>query len=100
MLRVEFYTKGNLIIMRIEGRFVGSFAQDAYNLVAAKQLPAGLVVDLTELSYIDEAGESVLSWLARIGCKFLAGNTYSSYICSTLSLPIARGDAGAIAAHD
>ena len=92
MLRVEFHDSGNPVVMRIEGRLVGTFAEDARNLVASKKLPDGLIVDLSELTYVDGIGEDVLSWLGRMGCKFVPGNTYSSYICRTLSLPIARGN--------
>ena len=33
MLRVEYHDLGNTVTMRLEGRFVGEFAQDARDLV-------------------------------------------------------------------
>jgi hypothetical protein len=92
MLRVEFHDKGNPVVMRIEGRLVGTFAEDARNLVASKKIPEGVIVDLSELTYVDSTGEDVLSWLGRMGCKFIPGNTYSSYICRTLRLPLVRAN--------
>jgi hypothetical protein len=90
MLRVEFQDKGDPVVMRIEGRLVGTFAEDARNLVASKKIPEGLIVDLSELTYVDGIGEGVLSWLGRMGCKFIPGNTYASYICRALGLSVAR----------
>jgi len=90
MLRVEFHSNGNPVVMRIEGRLVGTFAEDARSLVLAKKIPEGLIVDLSELSYVDVVGEDVLRWLARMGCQFIPGNTYSSYICKSLGLPLVR----------
>ena len=98
MLRVQFQGNGNL--MRIEGRLVGSFAEDTRSLITAKNIPAGLVVDLSELNYCDALGDEVLSWLGRLGCRFIAGNTYSSFICMTLSLPMAHSGARDTLASD
>lgn len=92
MLRIEFHHGSDAIVMRIEGRLVGTFAEDARNLVSSKPIPVGLVVDLSELSYVDVVGEDVLCWLGRLGCKFMPGNIYSSYICKTLNLPLARAN--------
>lgn len=90
MLRVEFHNNGNPTVLRIEGRLVGTFAEDARNLVSSTKIPRGVIVDLSELSFVDSVGEGLLSYLGRLGCKFIPGNTYAAYICKTLNLPLTR----------
>ena len=88
MVRVEFHDKDNITTMKIEGRFIGHFAEDARSLVARNKTPGKLMVDLTGLSWTDDVGEAALSWLGKLGCKFVAGNTYSSYVCEKLKLRV------------
>jgi len=86
MVRVEFHDQNNRTTMRIEGRFVGHYAEDVRSVVLSKKVLGRLVVDLSDLSWVDQTGEEVLGWLASIGCSFLSGNAYSSYVCERLSL--------------
>lgn len=88
MLRVDVQEKDSCVTMRVEGRFVGRFAEDVRDLVFRKNLPGPLVVDLSHVSYVDDTGEEVLMWLGRIGAKFLTDNAYSSDVCRRLSLPL------------
>src|SRR5512133_1941121 len=89
MLRVEFRDAPNRVIMRMEGRFVGEYAEETKNLVN-RNLPARIVVDLSEVTFVDGVGEQVLSWLSQIGAKFLADSSYARDICERLRLPKAR----------
>ena len=100
MVRVEFHDKDNVTTVRIEGRFAGRFAEDARNLIARKKVAGKLVVDLSELTWADSIGEDVLAWLGTIGCKFVAGNAYSSFVCENLGLPIFREPHSRLAACD
>lgn len=100
MVRVEFHDRDNVTTVRIEGRFGGRFAEDARNLIAKKKVSGRLVVDLSELTWADSIGEEVLAWLGKIGCKFIAGNAYSSFVCENLGLPIFRQAPGNLAACD
>ncbi len=86
MLRVDFHDASSTVIMRIEGRFVGAYAEDTQNLVK-RNLPLKIVVDVTEVTFVDQVGEEVLSWFARVGAKFLADSSYSRDICGRLHLP-------------
>jgi hypothetical protein len=86
MVRVQFHEKDNTTTMRIEGRFVGRYAEDVRSLLASKQISGKLIIDLSELSWADLIGEEVLCWLGSIGCKFVAGNAYSSFLCEKLRL--------------
>jgi hypothetical protein len=50
-----------------------------------------LIVDLTEVSYIDSVGEQLLKWLASVGALFVAGNVYAIAVCDRLGLsPVQR----------
>ena len=88
MLRVEFNDQNNYVTMKIEGRFVGRFAEDLRDLVSRRKLPSALIVDLSDVSFVDDTGEEVLSWFGRIGAKFVTENAYSSNVCERLALPL------------
>jgi hypothetical protein len=88
MLRVDIQENDSCVAMTIEGRFVGRFAEDVRDLMFRKKLSGPLVVDLSNVSYVDEAGEEVLIWLSRIGAKFVTDNAYSSDVCTRLTLPL------------
>jgi hypothetical protein len=90
MLRVEFRDVGNTVTMRLEGRFVGAFAKDTRDLVMRCKIPLQLVVNVSEVTFVDAVGEEVLSWLARVGGEFVAENCYPLHVCERLKLPIAR----------
>jgi hypothetical protein len=96
MLRVEFQDVGNTVTMRLEGRFVGPFAKDTRELVTRCKIPLRLVVNLSEVTFVDVVGEEVLLWLARIGGEFVAENCYSLHVCERLHLPMAPKPAGAL----
>ena len=96
MLRVEYHDVGNTATMRLEGRLVGPFAKDARDLVTRCKIPLRLVVNLSEVTFVDVVGEEVLSWLARIGGEFVAENCYPLHVCERLHLPMASKGAGAL----
>jgi hypothetical protein len=96
MLRVEVQDIGNTVTMRVEGRFVGPFAKDTRDLVTSCRIPLRLVVNLSEVTFVDVVGEEVLSWLARIGGEFVAENSYPLHVCERLHLPMAPKGAGAL----
>ena len=89
MLRVEFHDKGDFVIMRVQGGFVGRFAEEVKDLIArSSQVPTRAVVDLSDTSFVDETGEEILCWLANTGTSFIADNAYSSDVCERLKLPL------------
>jgi hypothetical protein len=88
MLRVEFEDVGDTVTMRLQGRFVGPFAKDTRDLVTRCKIPPRLVVNLSEVTFVDAAGEEILSWLARIGGRFIADNCYPLHVCERLHLPM------------
>ncbi len=90
MLRVEFQDIAKAIVIRMEGRFVGRFADDVRELVVRCRIPSKILVDLSEVTLIDPIGEGVLIWLSQIGVKFIADGDYALRICEHLNLPLLR----------
>jgi anti-anti-sigma regulatory factor len=96
MLRVEYHDIEDTVTMRLEGRFVGEFAKDARELVTRRKSRPRLVVNLSEVTFVDGVGEDVLLWLARIGGEFVAENCYPLHVCERLLLPMAPKSPGAL----
>jgi hypothetical protein len=94
MLRVDFEDVGDTVTIRLQGRFVGPFARDTRDLVTRSKIRSRLVVNLSEVTFVDAAGEEMLSWLARFGGKFIADNCYPLHVCERLRLPMMPKRAG------
>ncbi len=90
MLRVEMHDAINALVMKLEGRFTGEYAEYARSLVARCNNGMKLLVDLTEVTAVDSAGEEVLTFFGRLGAEFVADNVYARYVCERLQLPAAR----------
>ncbi len=88
MFRITFKERPNGVTMRVEGRLVADFAEQAKELIAARNLPADLLVDLSEVTFADSAGEEALSWLSGLGAKFVPDGSYSLDLCERLHLPL------------
>jgi hypothetical protein len=86
MFRAEIQWLASGPIMKLEGRLVADWAEQARCLVTRDVLPKGLIVDLTEVSYVDSAGEQLLKWLASVGAVFVAGSVYAFAVCDRLHL--------------
>jgi anti-anti-sigma regulatory factor len=87
MLRVEMQELDGALMCRLEGRFTGDEAEHVRMLVATCQTDMKLVVDLTEVMYIDAIGEDVVLLLKRLGAQFVAETSYSRDVCERLNLP-------------
>lgn len=91
MFRAEILWLANGPTLKMEGRLVGEWAEQARYLVTADVVPKGLIVDLTEVSYVDSAGERLLSWLGSVGAVFVASGVYAPAVCERLGLsPVRR----------
>ena len=88
MLRMEFYELPDCVKLRMEGRFVRDFAEHARTLIGDSKVPSKMVVDLSEVSFVDAIGEEVLLWFKEIGLTFIAESAYSRDVCERLQLPI------------
>ncbi|HVJ05603.1 MAG TPA: hypothetical protein VM578_08015 [Candidatus Saccharimonadales bacterium] len=89
MLRVEFHDAAGVTFVRMEGRLVGKFAEDTRELILRHDFPSKLVVNLSDVSFVDATGEQALSCFSRIGVRFIAENAYSRNVCERLRLPLA-----------
>lgn len=90
MLRIAFHKASGKTTIRIEGRFVGKYAEDARSLIAHSPADSQLIIELSDMTCVDEIGEETLSWLKWVGVKFAADSAYSRDVCDRLHLPLAR----------
>ena len=87
MLRVETQQLDGALICRLEGRFTGEGAEEVRRLVTRCDGELELVVDLTDVMFIDTVGEEVLLFVKRLGAQFVAETSYSRDVCERLELP-------------
>jgi len=87
MLRVQTQKLDGALICRLEGRFTGEGAEEVRRLVTRCDSKLELVVDLTEVMFIDAVGEEVLLFVKRLGAQFVAETSYSRDVCERLQLP-------------
>ncbi len=88
MLRVQTQELDGVLICRLEGRFTGKGAEEVRTLVTRCDSKLELVVDLTEVMFIDAVGEEVLLFVNRLGAQFVAETSYSRDVCERLQLPL------------
>lgn len=86
MLRVELHDS----ILKLEGRLTSADAEHIRGLIAHSHRLARIVVDLTEVTFVDSVGETVLSLLGQLGAEFVAETAYSLDVCERLDLPLAH----------
>ena len=87
MFRAEIQWLASGPTLKLEGKLVADWAEQARGVVTKDVLPKDLIVDLTEVSYVDSVGEQLLQWLASVGAVFIAGSVYAFAICDRLRLP-------------
>lgn len=92
MLRVKMLESLGALTFRLEGRLTGEGAEHLRMLVTRSDPEMRLVVDLTEVMFIDGVGEDVLSLLKRLGAEFIAETSYSLHVCERLGLALVRTD--------
>jgi hypothetical protein len=90
MFRVEMHHGANAVVMKIEGQLSGDYAEHTRTLLTRCNTEVKLVVDLTDVTFVDSVGEDVLSLFGRIGAEFSADDTYSRDLCQRLNLPLTR----------
>jgi hypothetical protein len=87
MLRVQTQELDGALICRLEGRFTGAGAEEVRTLVTRCDSKLELVVDLTDVMFIDAIGEEVLLFVKRLGAQFVTETSYSRDVCERLQLP-------------
>lgn len=91
MLRVKTQESEGALICRLEGRFTGEGAEHLRLFVTHCDSNLELVVDLTEVMFIDAVGEDVLSFIKKLGGEFIAETSYAQHVCERLQLPLVGG---------
>ena len=94
MFRAEIHSGDEGPTLKMEGRLVGEWAEQARSLVTRESVPQGLLVDLTEVTYVDPVGEQVLHWLQSVGARFIAKALYAAELCVRLRLPLLQTSPG------
>jgi len=74
--------------LKMEGRLIGDWAVQAKSLITTDSVPEMLIVDLTDVTYVDSVGEQVLKWFRSIGAAFMAKGIYAAGVCERLHLPL------------
>ncbi len=87
MLRVQTQELDGALTCRLEGRFTCKGAEEVRTLVTRCNSKLELVVDLTDVMFIDAIGEEVLLFAKRLGAQFVAETSYSRDVCERLQLP-------------
>ena len=90
MLRVKMHELLDVLTFRLEGRLTGEGAENVRMLVARCHPEMRLVVDLTEVMFIDAIGDDVLSLFKRLRAEFIAETSYALHVCERLGLPLVR----------
>ncbi len=93
MLRVEMQESVDTLTFQLEGRFTREGAEHVRTLVTRCDSERRLLVDLTEVMFIDTVGEEVLSLLKKLGAEFIAETSYALDVCERLHLPLRCTDA-------
>ncbi len=88
MLRVQTQELDGALTCRLEGRFTCKGAEEVRTLVTRCNSKLELVVDLTDVMFIDAIGEEVLLFAKRLGAQFVAETSYSRDVCERLQLPL------------
>ena len=89
MLRFEIRDSAETWRITLEGRLTGVDAEHVRTQMMRCPASVKLIVDLTEVVFIDNVGEQVLSFLGRLGAEFVAPNSYTLDVCERLNLSIA-----------
>ena len=93
MLRAEFNGKNGGSALKLEGRLVAAWAVQVKCQVSRHFVPNGLVVDLSDVTYVDSVGEQLLLWLRGLQSKFVAETCNAREMCERLQLNV-EGDVG------
>jgi hypothetical protein len=91
MFRIDVSGEDGKPTMKIAGRLGAQCAEEVKRQVLRCRDPHRLVVDFSEVTFVDDSGEAVLSWLGHIGARFIAQGLYCLDLCERLDLAILNG---------
>jgi len=94
MLRIDLL---GTVTLRMSGRMTEGCREEVEAFLGPHPALPNLFVDLTEVTYIDHAGEETLRWLGQLGASFTADNPYALHVFERLHLDVAPTSAGRLA---
>lgn len=83
MLRIDLL---DTTILRMSGRLAEGCREEVEGIVGAQEALPKMIVDLSQITYIDREGEELLCQLGRRGAKFAADSPYVQHVCERLHL--------------
>jgi ABC-type transporter Mla MlaB component len=90
MLRITIHDKPSVLTFQLEGELAGPWVQElekCWQQVLARQPKPILRVDLTGMTFIDEAGKACLTALHRQGAEFVTADCLMKAIVAELARP-------------
>ncbi len=92
MLRAQLDQNSEGLALKLEGQLVSAWAVQVKAHVSRHFVANGLLVDMSDVTYVDSTGEQLLLWLRDLHARFVAGTCYTHDICERLHLNH-KGDA-------
>ncbi len=88
MLRITVSDNPGFVTFRLEGKLVGSWVrelQDCWESTLAARPNSAVCVDLTEVTFIDAAGKTLLAAKHAEGAKLVAAGCFTRAIVADIS---------------
>jgi len=92
MLRAQLDKSCEAWTLKLEGQLVSAWAVEVKSYVSRHFVTNGLLVELSDVTYVDSTGEQLLLWLRDLHARFVAETCYARDICERLHLDL-KGDA-------
>jgi anti-anti-sigma regulatory factor len=90
MLRITVHDKTPVLTFQLEGELVGPWVrelEECWQRTLASQPEPILRVDLTGVTFIEEAGKTCLAALHRQGAEFVAADCLTNAIVAEITHP-------------
>ena len=90
MLRITISSDASSLCCRLEGRIVGPWAEElekVWESLTARRRGKSCLVDLSGVSFVDEAGQKALARCYADGAEFKASGPLTRYIVDNLTRP-------------
>jgi hypothetical protein len=88
MMKIEIGEDGGRLILKVEGRLAGPWVcelERCWRSARETQQKRALLVDLTDVSYIDQAGQYLLQLMHQDGASFAAAGLLTESIVNRIT---------------
>lgn len=86
MIRISATDEGNTLCFKVEGRLAGYGVDELRGAILRRDLQCKFEVDLAEVTFVDEDGETLLVWIDRIGGRLRNPGVSSDYLLERLGI--------------